>query len=550
MSNDIGGLLQRYREQALASLAEAVGPGGYEDDVTKVASPAETYTSGHAAELLAELTDAVNYIQSGGEIADDGDALQAKLSALEGTRVPHGVTPVSPSKLQGANPLGKAKTVEKNRPLVSRTEGHAVTAVHAEATGSPTKTASAEEGLKERILAQFGGLLDGEEMQQEKVAYNSGDESGPHNKGSNVITSPAFSGLIGGALGAGYIDRHLTQHGGEYKGATKSIMDLVDGKAAGAASKKAKEHVVTEAGEQAAKAAPKVFKLLPGTTARASAVAKGGLIGAATLMGAQGLYNLLHDSANRGSANRRAAANAAKSPYKTASAEPQEKVAEMVGEVGGSENRISQTLASPLTAGLVTGGIAAGGAHLGLENIRFPKTNTATVLQGLGGHKGATLAEVLKAKGIKGNLALKTGAGVGLLAMLGKAISNNTHTRALQGKANRKATEEAGLEPSLAKAAAADQFPNGVSLYEFTEGPGFNAPGTELIRTNDKAVGFTKRDAKAPQIPVLSSNITEPALSAATDPVVQRALSNASEAGVKTAGLTKGGVRRLLLGGV
>lgn len=99
------------------------------------------------------------------------------------------------------------------------------------------------------------------------------------------------------------------------------------------------------------------------------------------------------------------------------------------------------------------------------------------------------------------------------------------------------------------KTAASDQFPNAPALYTGTEGPGLNAPGTELISTNARAVGYNKREAKRYVVPSLSSNIGEPALSSATDPVAQRALTNASEAGVKTAGLNAGSIRGLLLGG-
>jgi hypothetical protein len=102
---------------------------------------------------------------------------------------------------------------------------------------------------------------------------------------------------------------------------------------------------------------------------------------------------------------------------------------------------------------------------------------------------------------------------------------------------------------SLDKEASHD-FPGGVETYEGKEGPTLNYPGTELISSNERARDYTKRDAKRPVLPDLRREISEPAMSSSTDPVMQRALSNASEAGVKTAGRAVGGIRGLLLGGV
>jgi hypothetical protein len=57
--------------------------------------------------------------------------------------------------------------------------------------------------------------------------------------------------------------------------------------------------------------------------------------------------------------------------------------------------------------------------------------------------------------------------------------------------------------------------------------------GRGLIESIEAAMNYTKGQAKAPQKAALSEVLTEPALSAAHDNVLQRSLDNTSEAGVK-----------------
>ncbi len=61
-------------------------------------------------------------------------------------------------------------------------------------------------------------------------------------------------------------------------------------------------------------------------------------------------------------------------------------------------------------------------------------------------------------------------------------------------------------------------------------------PGRELISSNESAINFTKGQAKAGQKKDVGQYLDEPALSAASDPVLQKTLDNASAAGVKIAG--------------
>jgi hypothetical protein len=60
-------------------------------------------------------------------------------------------------------------------------------------------------------------------------------------------------------------------------------------------------------------------------------------------------------------------------------------------------------------------------------------------------------------------------------------------------------------------------------------------PGRQLISSNAAPVSATKREAKAPQKKLLKEVLTEPALSASTDQVVNQNLRNASKGGVKIA---------------
>lgn len=135
---------------------------------------------------------------------------------------------------------------------------------------------------------------------------------------------------------------------------------------------------------------------------------------------------------------------------------------------------------------------------------------------------------------------------------VGTEIFRRIAARGMEGRANMGGNNLRARERKLLgmdKEAGYD-FPGGVETYSGKEGPTLNAPGTELISSNDRAVNYSKRDAKKLVVPSLRQELSEPAMSASTDPVAQRALSNASEAGVKTAGLAVGGIRGLLLGGV
>ena len=59
--------------------------------------------------------------------------------------------------------------------------------------------------------------------------------------------------------------------------------------------------------------------------------------------------------------------------------------------------------------------------------------------------------------------------------------------------------------------------------------------GRSLIETTEAAINYKKRDAKSPVIAALKEVLTEPAMSAAHDRVLQESLTNTSEAGVKIA---------------
>ena len=121
------------------------------------------------------------------------------------------------------------------------------------------------------------------------------------------------------------------------------------------------------------------------------------------------------------------------------------------------------------------------------------------------------------------------------------------------------------MKPNQARAGAANMAsmlkqsgldsPGGLQTYEGMNsgGEGLNAPGTNLISTNERAMNFTRRDAKGSIRGDLRSLLSEPALSSAGDPVMSQALGNAAEHGVKIAGMqpTEGfSLRQLLTGGV
>lgn len=190
------------------------------------------------------------------------------------------------------------------------------------------------------------------------------------------------------------------------------------------------------------------------------------------------------------------------------------------GEKRGPTNPISRALTNPV-AGAVLGGLnGLVGAHMRGKN---PLTSS---LIGAGG--GA----------------------------IGTALMRTLHGRAEEGRANNMGVGMSEKEKArilrtadqLRKQAGYD-FPGGVPVYEGKAGPTLSAPGTELISSNDRAAAYTKRDAKRIVVPSLSQVLQEPAHSKATDPVAHKALSNASEAGVKTAGLAAGSIASMLRGG-
>lgn len=97
---------------------------------------------------------------------------------------------------------------------------------------------------------------------------------------------------------------------------------------------------------------------------------------------------------------------------------------------------------------------------------------------------------------------------------------------------------QSGSEPLLQRAPGVPPVQNqGSEAGELT--PRETAPttgqgaGRQFLDSVESAIGYTKRDAKAPQKAALSEVLTEPALSAAHDNVLQKSLDNASEAGVK-----------------
>jgi hypothetical protein len=100
------------------------------------------------------------------------------------------------------------------------------------------------------------------------------------------------------------------------------------------------------------------------------------------------------------------------------------------------------------------------------------------------------------------------------------------------------ATISGGTEPAL------QSSPGVPSALNQGSEPGENTPretaptsgqgsGRDALSSNDAAISLTKGTAKGPQKSALSEVLTEPALSAAHDKVLQKSLDNTSSAGVK-----------------
>ena len=566
--NDIESRLQRYREQALAEIGAY---GGVEHGVEKTAS-LDTHSDEHDV-LLEELSAVSEFLRGGGEIEKTSSYHSS------GQQADVGYAPMQANRLREPSSLGAARTKEQTRPL-QRTPGGSATQVHTtEGKDQPSKTAS-DMGLRDQILAQFGGDDFDDELlkeaggkkshdrrmarrgiEQGRLAPNAVERLGNAKVLRDAQRAIAANGGADTQVDAMKFDPDLDRQMGDLysnyvgrKGRELAVLPTLYPRVVGESTKELPVlssragnlpmlsgragNLPMLSGRSAADDVP-YGKILAGIGA-----ALGLGAGAAALLKGKKIngwrhpINAIRANGIRGAgplaAYLGAGATATALPLALTLGGRKDEGIDKAAELNLKEERkptrpISRFLTNPLAMGATGAGIGAlSGALAG----------------GLG-------------KGGSGKAALALGA-LGLLSggvnsSLAPLIARTIHARGLEGRVNRGGKgltrRERGVFRSLDKEAAYD-FPGGVDTYEGKEGPTLHYPGTELISTNERARDYTKRDAKRPVLPDLRREISEPAMSSSTDPVMQRALSNASEAGVKTAGRAVGGIRGLLLGGV
>lgn len=155
---------------------------------------------------------------------------------------------------------------------------------------------------------------------------------------------------------------------------------------------------------------------------------------------------------------------------------------------------------------------------------------------------GGTGAEYPKKGVLKTSAAEKT-AGQSVLERIEarKAAVAGEESEAEEPKEGKKQKQSsAAIDFILGKIASAKtaEFHGGGMTLDFPsqEGPKPSmVPGRSLVQNKDQIKNVTKREAKAPRKKELKQVLTEPALSAAHDNVVQENLRNASKGGVKIA---------------
>jgi hypothetical protein len=225
-------------------------------------------------------------------------------------------------------------------------------------------------------------------------------------------------------------------------------------------------------------------------------------------------------------------------------AQPENVLKQAADDPAELSQRLRHTLGGAAVGGLK--GSLAGvpiGALLGLASGKGPAAGAAAGY-GLGGVVGTGVG------GVKGyGHGRRTQEALAELAALkagtAKTASDRVRekfARAMLGKfaedALNPAKIEAGTEPILQRAegtnpAQMQGTPVGEGTPRETAPTDGQGAGRELISSNMAAIGYTKRDAKGPQKKPLAELLTEPALNAAHDTVLNQSLDSTSSAGVK-----------------